>query len=156
MVLKHLAIIHVLVETEIHSGGKYLSYGSYFNQYKMYNGSTITVMVSPYFNNGPQAEMDRKNGNMVGAFPASSMDLVFIDVSATDDGGRNLTLVHEKGREVITNIYKGMSDLPKEWAAMGADKFLSTKDDVASYEVIETIGLAMINNTTSFYLKYQK
>lgn len=145
-----------LGQSEIREGGKYMSYGHYFNQYKTYEGHTLTVMPVPFFDQGRFAELDRMNGNLVGAFPEDSMNMVFLDVSATSAGERNITLTCEKGRETKTKIYAGMSDLPEAWGAMGDNKFIATKEDEASYEVMDTAGLAIKNATTSFWLNYQR
>lgn len=146
-----------LGEKEIMDGKEnYLSYGRYFRQYKTVNGHILTVKVVPFFDLGLFAELDRANGNLVGAFPVDSYTMVFVDHSRTDDGGRNVTLTTEMGREHISKVYAGMSPLPPAWQAMGADKFLSTKGDEASYEVIDTAGLAIKNATTSFWLQYEQ
>lgn len=140
---------------EMSQGKGYLSYGRYFRQYKMFTGDILTVKVVKFFDQGLFAEMDRMNGNLVGSFPTDSMTMVFVDHSRTDDGGRNITFVTEKGREHIAKVYAGMSPLPDAWAGMGSDKILSTKGDEASYEVIDTAGIAIKNATTSFWLDYQ-
>ena len=39
--------------------------------------------------------------------------------------------------------------LPKEWGAY--NKMLSTREDIATYEVISSQGINMLNGTTSFW-----
>jgi hypothetical protein len=136
-------------------GGKdgYLTYGAYFDQYRTIDGYLVTVRESKMFNHGTNAQRDRANGNMIDGFPEYSYNLVFLDHSMTDDGERNIQLVCEEGREVITGIYKGMSPLPGAWGAVGSDKILSTKKDVASYEVMTSNGIAIKNWTTCFWLQ---
>ncbi|MCL5460287.1 hypothetical protein M3M33_16740, partial [Loigolactobacillus coryniformis] len=78
---------------------------------------------------------------------------VFLDQSRRDDGGRNVELVCEKGREVIYGIYKGMSPLPEMWKSVGNtnDIFLSDKRDIASFEVMKSRGIHISNPTTSIW-----
>lgn len=129
-----------------------MTYGNYFDQYRTIDGYLITIRECNFFNHGLQAEMDRANGNLVNGFPEFSYNLVFLDHSMNDGGERNIQLVAEEGREVVTGVYKGMSPLPGSWGAIGNDKLLSTKKDVASYEVFDSQGIAIKNNTTSFWL----
>lgn len=139
---------------EIMSGKDgYLSYGRYFNQYKTIDGHIITFKRANIFDHGKYAEMDRANGAMTNGFPNESYNMVLLDMSTTSDGDRNIQLVGEKGREVITGIYKGMTPLPASWGA-AESKLLSSKKDEASYEVITSQGITMKNYTTSYFLEY--
>ena len=142
-----------LGEKEI-SGGIYLTYGAYFNQYRTIDNKLITVKTSNYFDHGLMAEAQRANGDMIDGLPRDSYTMVFLDQSRTDDGDRNIQLVAEEGREHITGIYKGITPLPGSWGAV-SDKLISTRRDVASYEVIDTAGIAFKNPTTSFLLERQ-
>jgi len=140
---------------EITSGKDgFLSYGKYFNQYKTIDGHIITFKPSRLFDVGLYAELDRANGNMYQGLPHSSYDLFLLDFSITNGGERNIQLVAEKGREIITGIYKGMSPLPGAWGALASDKLISTKIDEASYEVIVSQGINMSNYMTSYWLKF--
>ena len=140
---------------EIMSGKDgWLSYGKYFNQYKTIDGHIITIKQANIFNHGLYAELDRANGNMYKSFPDESYNMFLLDHSATDNGDRNIEVVAEKGREVSTGIYKGMTPLPDAWGAMGDDKFLSTRKDEASYEVMTSQGINMRNYTTSYWLNF--
>ncbi len=146
-----------LSEENVTSGKDgYLSYGKYFNQYKTIDGYTITIKHGNIFDNGLYAELDKANGNMYNGLPAESYNMVLLDMSTTDGGERNIQLVGEKGREVITGIYKGMSPLPGSWGAISNDKILSTKKDIASYEVFVSQGITMRNYTTSFFMEFLK
>lgn len=145
-----------LGESEIKSMTGGLTYGAYFDTYRTIGGYTIQVRECNIFNHGQLAEMDRANGNTINGFPISSYDMVFIDHSMNDSGEANVQLVAEEGRELITNIYKGMSPLPAVWGALGSGNILSTKKDEASYEVLTTQGIAMLNWTTSFWLAAQR
>jgi len=130
----------------------YMTYGNYFDQYRTIDGYILTIRECNMFNHGTIAEMDRENGRMINGFPLFSYNIVFLDHSMTDDGERNIQLVAEKGREVITGVYKGLTPLPAEWGAIADNKLLSTTTDVASYEVMSTQGIAIRNWTTSFWL----
>lgn len=142
---------------EIMSGkGGYLSYGKYFSQYKTIDGHIITVKRANLFDHGLRAELDRANGNIYNGFPYESYNMIFLDMSkGSSDGERNIQLVGEKGREVQTGIYKGMTPLPGAWAAAVPEKILSTKKDEASYEVITSQGITMRNWTTSYFLEFK-
>jgi hypothetical protein len=142
---------------EITSGKDgYLSYGKYFNQYKTVDGHIITVKRASIFDNGTYAEMDRANGNMYKGFTNGSYDMFLLDLSKNDNGERNVELVAEKGREVMTGVYKGLTNLPESWGAIGNDKLLSSKKDEASYEVLVSQGINMRNYTTSYWLNFVK
>ena len=141
---------------EIRSGGEYLSYGKYFNQYKTIDGHTITFKYSKLFDQGTYAEMDRANGRVYNNLPYESYNMILLDQSMNDDGERNVQLVGEKGREVSTGIYKGMSPLPGAWGAISNDKLLSTRKDEASYEIMTSQGITLKNYTTSYYIEFVK
>lgn len=135
------------------SGGNYLEYGSYFSQYRTINDQIITIKESKYFDHGLRAEQDRANGRMYQGLPFHSYELVFIDHSKTDNGERNIQMVAEEGREIITGVYKGMSPVPGSWGSF--NNILSTREDVASYEVITSQGINFKNPTTSFWLHFE-
>lgn len=137
----------------IQSGGEYLTYGKYFNQYKTYEGKLITVKVSNIFDHGTKAEMQLKNGDTYNGLPLDSYTMMWLDHSRTEDGSRNIELVAEKGRESIVGVYKGMSNIPEAWGAF--NNLISTKDDVASYENITSQGINITNPTTSFWLEME-
>jgi hypothetical protein len=132
----------------------FLSYGKYFNQYKTIDGHIITFKPSKTFDVGLYAELDRANGNMHDGLPHTSYDLFLLDFSMTNSGERNIELVAEKGREIHTGVYKGMTPLPESWGAIGSDKLLSSKIDEASYEVMVSQGINMRNYTTSYWMKF--
>jgi hypothetical protein len=144
-----------LGQEEIMSGKDgWLSYGKYFNQYKTIDGHIITIKRANIFDNGTYAEMDKANGRMFKGWPDESYNFFLLDHSRTDSSERNIQLVAEEGREIITGVYKGLTNLPGAWGAIGADKVLSTTKDVASYEVIVSQGIAMRNYTTSMWLNF--
>lgn len=140
---------------EITSGKDgWLSYGKYFSQYKTIDGHTITIKKAGIFDQGLYAELDRANGNMYDNLPYESYNMILLDMSRTKNGERNVQLVGQKGRELKTGIYKGFTPLPGAWGAIGNDKILSSKVDEASYEVMVSMGLTILNYTTSYFLEF--
>lgn len=133
------------------SGGDYLTYGKYFSQYKTIDGQLVTIKEANIFDHGLRAEQQRANGDMYMGLPLNSYTMVFLDHSRTSEGGRNIELVAEEGREIVVGVYKGMSPIPGSWGAY--NNLISTKDDVASYEVITSQGINITNPTTSFWLE---
>lgn len=133
--------------------GRYMTYGNYFTQYRTIDGHLVTVRESQFFNHGLLAEMDRANGNMIDGLPAFSYNMCFLDHSMDDSGERNIQLVAEEGREIMTGVYKGMTNLPAVWNAAVSGNLLSDTRDKASYEVLMSQGVNMKNNTTSFWLE---
>lgn len=134
------------------SGGEYMQYGKYFNQYKTIDGKILTVRETNLFNHGLLAEQQRANGDLYGGFPIESYNLVFLDHSKDNGGERNIQMVVEQGREIITAIYKGPTNLPAAWGGIPEGKLVSTKIDEASYEVITSDGISIKNATTCFWL----
>lgn len=141
-----------LGEQMISSSEGYLEYGKYFNRYKTIDGKIITVKVSSMFDEGILAEMQKANGDTIDGYARDSYTMVFLDQSISDDGERNVQLVAEKGREYQVGIYKGMTPLPKEWGMMD-NLSISDRKDVAYYEVIDSLGIAIKNITTCFKLE---
>jgi len=131
----------------------YLSYGAYFNQYKLQDGTIFTIKPVNMFDWGSLAEMQKRNGNMIDGLPLDSYTAICLDHSMVSDNDlgdtRNIQLVYEEGREFQMGIYKGMSPLPAEWGA-SASNIISDTKDVASYEVICSQGINMLDPTTSF------
>jgi len=138
-------------EESISSGGEYLTYGRYFNQYRTIGGHLITLKPSKLFNHGTRGEMDKANGRLYKGLPIGSYTAAFIDHSKTNNGERNVKLVYEEGRENQIGVYKGMTKLPEAWGLVN-DIRIATKVDEASYEVITSQGINMDNPTTSFWL----
>ena len=139
--------------TQIMSGKDgYLQYGAYFNQYKTIDGFVITFKKAKMFDHGSIAMGQRQNGDMIDGWPRNSYTIVCLDQSKTNDGGRNLTMVSEEGRELITGIYKGMSPIPDVWGAVPGMQ-LSTRRDIATFELIDSQGIHFANYTTSFWLE---
>lgn len=136
--------------------GNHLTYGAYFNQYKLQDGTIFTIKETDMFDNGVMAKLQIKNGDMIGGLPRESYTAVCLDhslVSGEDFGDtRNIQLVYEEGRDFQYGIYKGMAVLPAVWQA-SASNIISDREDKASYEVITSQGINILNVTTSFSLR---
>lgn len=137
----------------------YMQYGQYFNSYKTIDGKIITIINSEFFNHGIRAKQDRAEGRVLNGFPHYSYNMVFLDHSMNDSGERNIQIVYEEGREFMTGVYRGMTNLPGEWEPMNAKAssepmLLSTRKDMAAYEVFQSLGISISNPTTSFWLEY--
>ena len=134
----------------------YLRYGAYINQYKLLDGTIFTLKQVNMFDYGSVAELQKLNGDTIDGLPLDSYTAVCLDhsmISDKDQGQtRNVQLVYEEGREYNIGIYKGMANLPTEWA-VGTGDIVSTTKDVASYEVITSQGINILNPSTSFYMK---
>lgn len=133
-----------------------LSYGAYFGQYKLQDGTYFTLKPVNMFNYGSLAELQQKNGAVIDGLPLDSYTAVCLDHSTVTDEDlgdtRNVQVVYEEGREWQVGIYKGMATLPKEWAVAGGNLISDTKD-IASYEVITSQGINILNPTTSFIMR---
>jgi hypothetical protein len=143
----------VALGSNVISGGDYMSYGKYFNQYKTIDGRLVTVKVVKLFDHGPFAEQNKANSQYYEGLPHFSYTMVFMDHSKGDDGERNVQLVAEEGRELITGVYKGLTPLPGAWGGIPKE-FLSTRKDMAAYEVMTSQGITIKNPTTSFWLDF--
>jgi len=137
-------------------GGKdgYLSYGAYFNQYRTIDGKLITIRTSKFFDQGPFAQADRENGRMYNGLPFYSYNMAFLDHSADAGGERNIVLVYEKGREELTGVYLGLTNVPDAWIPV-TKRQLSTTKDKASYERMISRGICIKNATTCFMLEME-
>lgn len=138
------------------SGGEYLTFGAYFNQYRLVDGKILTIRKTKMFDQGTLAQQDRENGRIYNGYPWASYNMVFMDHSKDDSGERNIQLVYEKGREEITGVYAGLTPLPDAWAvaaSKGTVQRLGTTKDKASYEVMSSRGICIKNATTCFWLE---
>lgn len=140
------------------TGSGMLEYGAYFNKYKLIDGRTITVKPVKFFDHGSRAQQDRENGRMYNGYPLSSYSMFFLDHSLDSQSGeRNIMLVAEEGREEISGVYAGLTPLPAAWQPLGSKttgvRQLSTRQDIAAFEVMTSSGIAIKNATTSFCLE---
>jgi hypothetical protein len=139
--------------TQIMNGKEgFLQYGTYFNQFKTIDGYILTLKYHKMFDFGSIAMAQRQNGNMRDGYPLNSFTMVVLDQSKTNDGGRNLTMVCEAGRELVTGIYKGMSAIPEVWGAFQGNQ-ISTRKDISTFDLIDSQGIHFANYTTSFWLE---
>lgn len=145
------SLFEKLGQESIVSGGDYLTYGKYFNQYRTIDNRIVTVKPVKLFNHGTRADQDRKNGRMHNGLPISSYTGVFLDHSKTNDGERNIKMVYEEGRENQVGVYKGLTKVPGVWGLVD-DIRIDTKVDEASYEIFTSQGINIDNPTTSFWL----
>ena len=111
---------------EIESAGGWMSYGKYFNKYKLINGQTLTIKVVDIFDNGIRARRDREAGRTYNGLPLTSY---------------------------TAGVYLGMADVPDSWRAAKTNQ-LSDRQDIASYEVLGSQGINIKNPTTSFWLDF--
>lgn len=133
----------------------FLSYGRYFNRYKLFNGKVLTVKCVDVFDQGIRARRDREAGRMYKQYPWMSYNACFLDhsMTSTQTGSkRNVQLVAEEGREYQVGVYKGMATLPNSWN-LANDNRISDRQDIATYEIIGTQGINILNPTTSFWLE---
>lgn len=140
-----------LGDNEIKSDGEMMSYGKYFNRYKMFNGKILTVKIVDMFDHGIRARRDREAGNMYQGLPITSYSAVFLDHTMGSNGERNIKFVCEESREYKVGVYKGMAELPASWGLASGTQLSDTKD-IASYEVLGSQGINIDNPTTSFWL----
>ena len=141
-----------LVDSIVKPNATGLTYGqNYFTQYKNIDNKVISVVETNLFNRGPIAEQQRENGQLVDGHPIYSGNMVFLDLSHGAEGEPNVQHVYEAGREYIAKIYPGMSPIPAEWGPI-AKNLAATTEDIASYEVIDSGGIAITNPTTCFWL----
>lgn len=138
---------------EIESAGGWMSYGKYFNKYKLINGQTLTIKVVDIFDNGIRARRDREAGRTYNGLPLTSYTAVFMDHSLGMDNKSNIQFVCEEGREYKAGVYLGMADVPDSWRAAKTNQ-LSDRQDIASYEVLGSQGINIKNPTTSFWLDF--
>jgi hypothetical protein len=134
-------------------GDMYLEYGSYFQAYRDYEGRILTVVHNKLFDHGPRAQADRANGRLIDQYPLESYNAVFLDHGTNENGERNIIIVQEDGREFISGVYKGMSKIPEMWQAAANGNYLGTRRDIAAYEIMETKGINMLNDSMAFWLE---
>ena len=78
-----------------------LSYGAYFGQYKLQDGTYFTLKPINMFNYGSLAELQQKNGQVIDGLPLDSYTAVCLDHSTVTDEDlgdtRNIQVVYEQG-----------------------------------------------------------
>ena len=130
-----------------------LSYGNYFRRYKTVDGHIITVKHLPFLDHGTLAENAKSNGMIhprTGR-PMTSHQAFLIDLS-TYNGERNVRKIRQKGQIYKVGILKGLTDIPASWGAV-PNNSISTEIDMSRYEIKNSYGLQVNNNTKMFHLK---
>jgi hypothetical protein len=133
----------------IRGAGRNLILGGYFTQYEHVDGHVITVKHLPLLDHGSRAEAARRHP--ITGLPITSYDMYFVDQSMYD-GARNVQMVYEKGRSMITGILKGMAATPMNFAGNNVNVNLATEQDVSSIHFMCTKGIAIRRNTHCFVL----
>jgi hypothetical protein len=122
----------------ITKGEKGLRYGNYFTEYLHESGKVIKVVYDQAFDYGTIALTGEKHPRT--GLPLSSHCGVALDFSETEVKGKienNITMVYEKGRELVENYVLGMNEMP----GAPVSKVVSTDKDESSYHKIGTHGL---------------
>lgn len=130
-----------------------LSYGNYFRRYKTVDGHIITVKHLPFLDHGTLAENAKANGMIhprTGR-PMTSHQAFLIDLSVYN-GERNVRKIRQKGQIYKVGILKGLTDIPASWGAV-PNNSISTEIDMSRYEIKNSYGLQVNNNTKMFHLK---
>lgn len=142
--------VTALGEKMIETSGDGLSYGKYFNKYKMPDGTIITVKNLPFLDKGTLAENDKANGEIhpVTGYPMCSHQAYLMDFSSYE-GQKNVRKVQREGQEYIVGIIQGMTKIPEAWGAGGDSIRKATDVAKSNYEVMYSTGL-QVNNTTKF------
>lgn len=137
----------------INENGTMLSYGKYFNQYKLADGHICTIKHLPFLDNGPIADLDRLNGRLHPrtGYPLSSHKIISIDHSVYN-GQRNVVRVKQKGQEYIAKVIPGMSPIPASWGSVPTG-VAATDLDASRYEVKTSSGLEVFKTNRMFVLE---
>lgn len=123
-----------------------LTYGKYFRQYKTIDGHTITLKHLAFLDRGTMADAARKNGliHPRTGLPITSHRAYMLDFSMYG-GKRNVIKVRKKGRVYKARVYAGMAEIPASWGY--APTSISTDVDMARYEIMNSYGLQVSNNS---------
>jgi hypothetical protein len=133
------------------SNDGFLSYGAYFNRFKLINGGYLTIKLTDIFDNGLRAKQARANGQIYRGLPITSYQGVLLNYSVDDDGRRNIQFVEEEG-SFKQAVYEGMANLPACWGMANSAK-IGDKKDIASYEVLGSQGINILKPTSCYWLE---
>ena len=130
-----------------------LSYGKYFRRYKTVDNHIITVQHLPFLDKGTIADNDKSNGNIHPrtGLPMSSHQAFLLDMS-TYKGERNVRKVRMKGQIYLSGVLKGLTPIPASWGGVPQNS-LGTEIDMSRYEIKNSYGLQVDNNTKMMQLK---
>ena len=132
----------------ITGSGRNLVIGGFFTQYQHIDGHVITVKHLPLLDFGARAENAPKHP--VSGKPMTSYDMYFVDQS-TYDGVRNVQMVTQKGRAMITGVLKGMAPTPMDFSGNGTE-LIATEQDKCSVHFLSAKGIVINRNTHCFRL----
>lgn len=151
--VKNEGFITPLGDKMISEEGGGLVYGKYFRKYKTVDGHIITLKHLPFLDHGSLADNDRSNGNVHprSGRPMSSHQAFLIDMS-TYQGVRNVRKVRLKGQIYLSGVLKGLTPIPASWGGVPQNS-LGTEIDMSRYEIKNTYGLQVSNNTKFLQLQ---
>lgn len=132
-----------------------LSYGNYFRRYKTVDNHIITLKHLPFLDKGTMAETAKKNGMIHPrtGLPITSHQAFLIDLSVYN-GERNVRKIRQKGQVYKVGVLKGLTDIPASWGAVPSNA-IATEIDMSRYEIKNSYGLQVNNDTKMFQLKCQ-
>lgn len=132
----------------ITGAGRNLVLGGFFTQYQHIDGHVITVKLLNLLDHGARAENAPRHP--ISGKPMTSYEMFFVDQS-TYDGQRNVQMVTQKGRSMITGVLKGMSPTPMDFAGNGTE-LIATEQDKCSVHFLSAKGICINRNTHCFRL----
>ena len=133
-------------------GSKFnLVLGGYFATYEHVDGHTITLKHLPLLDDGGRALVARKHP--ISKLPITSHSMYFIDQSVYD-GRRNVQMVHQKGRSMITGVLRGMAPTPQGlgWAGNNNNINLATEKDLCETHFMASKSILLRRATHCFTL----
>jgi hypothetical protein len=133
----------------ITGAGRNLVLGGYFTQYQHIDGHVVTVKQLPLLDHGGRAQIARRHP--ITGLPITSYDMYFLDLSVYD-GKRNLVMLHENGRSMITGVLRGMAAVPQNFAGNSVNINLATEQDLSSIHFMCSKGILIRRNTHCFKL----
>ena len=133
----------------VRGAGNHLILGGYFKQYEHVDGHVITVKHMPLLDMGNRALVAPKHP--ITGLPLTSYEMYFIDTSVYD-GARNLVMLHERGRSMITGVLRGMAQTPFDFKGNNVNVNLATEKDESSMHFMCTKGALLRRNTHCFKL----
>lgn len=133
----------------IRGANNHLILGGFFKQYEHVDGHVITLKRMPLLDMGNRALKARKHP--ISGLPITSYDMYFVDMSVYD-GSRNLIMLHEQGRSLITGVLRGMAQTPFDFKGNNVNVNLATERDESSMHFMATKGALLRRNTHCFKL----
>lgn len=129
-----------------------LVYGNYFGAYKHVDGYVIITKHLPLLDFGARAENAPKHP--ISGKPMTSHMGIFLDQS-TYEGERNVRMVTQKGRSMITGVVPGMSPtgLPGLDFKGNAERPIAHDEDSCAIHFLSAKGICINRNTHCFILK---